>query len=131
MGRYEMQVLDCYENRTYADGSAGCIYGQTAPLVNACRKPGEWQVYDIIFQAPRFKDGKLVSPAYMTTFFNGVLVQHKTELLGPTTHKRLPKYKAHGAKESISLQDHGNPTRFRNIWIRELNLVESTGKKGE
>lgn len=122
MGLYEIQVLDCYENRTYADGSAGSVYGQTPPLVNACRKPGEWQVYDIVFQAPRFTDGKLASPAYITVFLNGVLVQHKTEILGPTSHKKLPVVKPHAAKLPIKLQDHNNPTRFRNIWIRELDL---------
>ena len=122
MGMYEIQVLDCYENRTYADGSAGSVYGQTPPMVNACRKPGEWQVYDIIFQAPRFEDGKLVAPAYITVFLNGVLVQHKTKILGPTSHKRLPVVKPHAEKLPIKLQDHNNPTRFRNIWIRELDL---------
>ena len=122
MGRYEIQVLDCYENRTYADGTAGCVYGQTPPMVNACRKPGEWQVYDIVFQAPRFEGERLVSPAYVTVFLNGVLVQHKTEILGGTVHRRLPSYKPHAAKESLSLQDHNNPTRFRNIWIRELDF---------
>jgi len=122
MGRYEIQVLDCYNNRTYADGTAGCVYGQTPPLVNACRKPGEWQVYDIVFQAPRFDGEKLVSPAYVTVFLNGVLVQHKTKILGATVYRKLPSYKPHAAKESLVLQDHNNPTRFRNIWIRELNL---------
>ena len=125
MGLYEIQVLDCYNNRTYADGSAGSVYGQSPPLVNACRKPGEWQVYDIIFQAPRFKDGKQVSPGYFTVFLNGILVQHKTEVLGPTSHKKLPIVKPRPAKLPIKLQDHNNPTRFRNIWIRELNLVDS------
>lgn len=128
MGLYETQVLDSYNNRTYADGGAGCVYGQTPPLVNACRKPGEWQVYDIVFQAPRFDGEKLVSPAYITTFLNGVLVQHKTEILGPTMNKKLPEYKAHAAKLPIKLQDHNNATRFRNIWIRELNLLENTDK---
>ncbi|MEA2068846.1 MAG: DUF1080 domain-containing protein [Verrucomicrobiota bacterium] len=128
MGRYEIQVLDCYENRTYADGSAGCVYGQTPPMVNACKKPGEWQVYDIVFQAPRFEGEKLVSPAYVTVFLNGVLVQHKTEILGPTSHKKLPVVKPHAARLPIKLQDHNNPTRFRNIWIRELDLLKNTGK---
>lgn len=127
MGRYEIQVLDCHGNRTYADGAAGCIYGQTPPLVNASKKPGEWQTYDIVFQAPRFAGGKLVSPAYATVFLNGVLVQHKTEILGSTNHKKLPEYKPHG-KAPISLQDHNNPTRFRNIWIRELDLLKNTDK---
>lgn len=125
MGLYEIQILDCYKNPSYADGSAGAIYGQTPPMVNACRKPGEWQIYDIIFQAPRFEDNQLVSPAYATVFFNGILVQHKTEILGPTQWKKLPVYKPHAEKLPIKLQDHNNPTRFRNIWIRELDL----GKK--
>ena len=128
MGMYETQVLDCYNNRTYADGTAGCVYGQTPPMVNACRKPGEWQAYDIIFQAPRFEGEKLVSPAYVTVLLNGVLVQHKTEILGPTNHKKLPVYKPHAEKLPIKLQDHNNPTRFRNIWIRELDLLKNTDK---
>ena len=127
MGRYETQVLDNYENRTYADGMAGCVYGQTPPMVNACKKPGEWQSYDIIFQAPRFDGEDLVSPAFVTVLLNGILVQHKTEILGPTSHKKLPVYKAHG-KDSISLQDHNNDTRFRNIWIRELDLLKNTDR---
>jgi hypothetical protein len=128
MGVYETQVLDCYNNRTYADGSAGCVYGQTPPMVNACKKPGEWQIYDIIFQAPHFENENLVSPAYVTVFLNGVLVQHKTEILGPTSHKKLPVYKPHAAKLPIKLQDHNNSTRFRNIWIRELDLLKNTEK---
>lgn len=128
MGMYEIQVLDCYDNRTYADGSAGSVYGQTPPLVNACRKPGEWQIYDIVFQAPRFESEKLVSPAYITVFLNGVLVQHKTEVLGPTVWRSLPAYKPHAEKLPIKLQDHSNPTRFRNIWIRELDLLKNTDK---
>ena len=128
MGRYETQVLDGFENRTYADGVAGCVYGQTPPLVNACKKPGEWQVYDIIFQAPHFEGETLISPAYVTVLLNGVLVQHKTEILGPTAHKKLPVYKPHAAKLPIKLQDHNNPTRFRNIWIRELDLLKKTDK---
>jgi len=128
MGRYEIQVLDSFENRTYADGSAGCVYGQTPPMVNACRKPGEWQVYDIVFQAPRFENAKLKSPAYVTVFLNGILVQHRTEVLGPTAHKRLPVYRPHGPKDAIVLQDHNNSTRFRNVWIRELDLLKNTDK---
>lgn len=128
MGLYEVQVLDCYDNVTYADGSAGSVYGQTPPLVNACLKPGEWQIYDIIFQAPRFDGAKLISPAYVTVFLNGVLVQHKTEILGPTVWRSLPAYKPHAAKLPIKLQDHSNPTRFRNIWIRELDLLKNTDK---
>ncbi len=120
-GRYEIQVLDCYENATYADGHAGAIYGQYPPLVNACRPPGEWQTYDIIFNAPKFAaDGALESPAYITLIHNGVLVHNHTASLGGVAFRALPKYTAHTAKGPIQLQDHGNPVRFRNIWIREL-----------
>ena len=120
MGKYEIQVLDGYNNITYADGTTAAIYGQYPPLVNACRKPGEWQTYDIFFVAPRFAEEKLVSPAYVTIVHNGVLVHHHQELLGPTGHKILPSYKHHPPKGPIRLQDHGNPVRYRNIWIREL-----------
>lgn len=122
MSQYETQVLDSYNNRTYADGQAASAYGQNPPLVNACRKPGEWQTYDIIFHRPIFKDGKCIKPATVTTFHNGVLVQDHFELWGPSAHKRVAKYgKPHPDKLPISLQDHNNPVRFRNIWIRELN----------
>jgi len=120
MGRYEIQVLDCHSNVTYADGTTAAIYGQYPPLVNACRKPGEWQTYDIFFVAPCFEGEKLVSPAYVTVIHNGVLVHHRQELLGPTGHKILASYKPHPSKGPIRLQDHGNPVRYRNIWIREL-----------
>jgi hypothetical protein len=118
--RYELQVLDNYNNRTYANGQAGSIYKQTPPLVNAMRPPTEWNVYDVAYTAPRFKeDGTLFSPARVTVFHNGVLVQNNTEIKGPTEYIGLPAYKAHG-KGPISLQDHGNPVAYRNIWIREL-----------
>ena len=120
MGRYEVQILDCYENTAYADGMTAALYGQTPALANVCRKPGEWQTYDIIFTAPRFKDGELLSPAYVTVIHNGVLVQNHTESLGPTQHKKLPAYAPHAEKLPIFLQDHNNPIRFRNIWVREL-----------
>ncbi len=121
MDLYEVQVLDSYQSPTYADGLAAAIYGQYPPLVNACRKPGEWQTYDIVFHAPRFDgDGKVVSPARLTIFHNGVLVQDNEELTGPTAHKARPPYKAHADKLPLSLQDHGHPVRYRNIWIREL-----------
>ena len=121
MDTYEVQVLDSYNSATYADGMAGAIYGQYPPLVNATRKPGEWQAHDIVFHAPRFDpSGALLSPARMTVFVNGVLVQDNEELTGPTAHKARPPYAAHADKLPISLQDHGNPTRFRNIWIRPL-----------
>lgn len=120
-GRYEVQVLDSYDNPTYADGQAAAMYGQFPPLVNACRKPGEWQSYDIVFVAPRFDDqGKLLSPARVTVFHNGILVHHDRAYLGQTAHRSLPAYKAHGPKGPIRLQDHGDPVRFRNVWLREL-----------
>jgi len=121
MDIYEVQVLDCYNNRTYADGQAAAIYGQYPPLVNASRKPGEWQTYDIVFHRPRFgEDGQLVEPARMTVYHNGVLVHDNAELTGPTAHKARPPYKAHADKLPLSLQEHGNPVRYRNIWLREL-----------
>ncbi len=121
MGRYEIQVLDSYENLTYADGQAAAIYGQYPPLVNASRKPGEWQTYDILFTAPRFTtDGKVESPAYVTVFHNGVVVHNHTAMLGPMVYRALARYTPHGPKGPLSLQDHGNPVRFRNIWVREL-----------
>jgi hypothetical protein len=123
MDTYEVQVLDSYDSRTYADGMAGAIYGQYPPLVNASRKPGEWQTYDIVFHAPRFDErGSLLAPARMTVFHNGVLVQDNEELTGPTAHKARPPYKAHADKMPLSLQDHGHPVRYRNIWIRALQL---------
>jgi hypothetical protein len=124
-GRYEIQVLDSFENPTYPDGQATAIYGQTPPLVNASRPPGQWQSYDIIFNGPRFKDGKLEKPAFVTVFHNGVLTQNHTELLGHTPHKQVGKYSPHDEKGHITLQDHGNPMRFRNVWIRELKPVDS------
>jgi len=120
MGRYEIQILDNYENKTYPDGQAASLYGQKPPLVNACRKPGEWQSYDIIFEAPEFKDGKCVKPAYATVLHNGVLMHNHQALLGPTQHKRVAQYAPHADKGPIKLQDHGNPVRYRNIWVRPL-----------
>jgi hypothetical protein len=119
-GRYEVQVLDSFDNVTYADGQASALYGQCPPLVNASRKPGEWQQYDIVFNAAKFKDGKLETPATATVFHNGVVVHNKKELLGPTQHQQLAKESAYDGKGPIRLQDHGNPVRFRNIWIRPL-----------
>jgi hypothetical protein len=119
-GKYELQVLDSYNNRTYSNGQAASIYKQTPPLVNAMRKPGEWNTYDILYTAPRFKDnGTLLSPARVTVLHNGVVVQHNTTIQGATEYIGLPGYKPHG-KGPIALQDHGNPVSFRNIWIREL-----------
>jgi hypothetical protein len=122
MGRYEVQVLDSYENVTYADGQAAALYGQEPPLVNASRMPGEWQSYDIVFRAPRFQGGALASPAMVTVFHNGVLVHHACELLGATRHAAVATYSAHEAQAPLTLQDHGDPVRFRNIWIRRLDL---------
>jgi Domain of Unknown Function (DUF1080) len=121
MGLYELQVLDSYKNKTYPDGQAAAIYGQYPPLVNASRPPGQWQAYDIIFHRPRFDNsGKLVQPARMTVLHNGVLVQDNVELTGPTAHQQRPPYKQHADKLPVSLQDHGDPVRYRNIWVREL-----------
>jgi hypothetical protein len=119
--RYEVQVLDCYGNKTYADGGAGAIYGQYPPLANASRAPGQWQVYDIVYTAPRFdKDGKVVSPVYLTVFHNGVLVQNHAQLTGPTGWVDRAPYRPHPEKQPIAFQDHGNPVRYRNVWVREL-----------
>jgi 3-keto-disaccharide hydrolase len=121
MGRYEVQVLDSYRNRTYADGQAAAIYGQFPPLVNASRPPGEWQEYDIIFHRPRFdKNGKLLSPARMTVFHNRVLVHYDVELVGATAHRAKATYTAHPDRLPLLLQDHGSPVRYRNLWLREL-----------
>jgi hypothetical protein len=120
MERYEVQVLDSWNNRTYADGQAAAIYGQYPPLVNASRPPGEWQSYDVVFRAPAFSGGRVVRPARLTVFHNGVLVQDDMALLGPTSHRRRDPYEPHAAELPISLQDHGTPVRFRNMWVRRL-----------
>jgi hypothetical protein len=121
MGLYEVQILDSYNNGTYADGQAGAIYKQRPPLVNVCRKPGEWQSYDIVFEAPRFdSQGVLVRPAFVTVIQNGVLIQNHFQIQGATAWEKAPEYAAHAAKLPLMLQYHGNPVRFRNIWIREL-----------
>jgi Domain of Unknown Function (DUF1080)/Domain of unknown function (DUF3471) len=121
MGLYEVQVLDSYQNDTYPDGQAGAIYGQYPPLVNACRPPGEWQTYDIVFRRPRFRpDGGLVSPARVTVIHNGILVQDDVEPWGPTSWLQHIPYTAHPDKLPLAFQDHGNPVRYRNIWLREL-----------
>lgn len=118
--RYEVQVLDNYNNSTYVNGQAGSIYKQHPPLVNASLPPGEWQTYDIIYIAPRFTEkGMLASPARVTVLHNGILVQNYSEIKGPTVYTGMPKYEAHGPA-SLYLQDHGNPVSYRNIWIREL-----------
>ncbi len=121
MSLYEIQILDSFNNPTYYDGQAAAIYKQRPPLVNACRGPGQWQSYDIVFEAPRFdEDGKLLRPAYVTVFQNGVLVLNHFQILGATAWDRAPAYTAHAAKLPLGLQFHNNPVRFRNIWIREL-----------
>lgn len=122
MGRYEIQVLDNYENPTYADGTVGGIYGQTPPLVNPIRKPGEWNEYDILWTAPVFDGDELKSRAVVTVLLNGVVQHHAVTLHGPTEHKQLATYKSHPAKGPLKLQDHGDLVRFRNIWVRELSL---------
>ncbi|WP_083882527.1 3-keto-disaccharide hydrolase [Fibrisoma limi] len=119
-GRYELQVLDNYNNPTYVNGMVGSIYKQAIPLANPSRKPGEWQSYDIIYMAPRFnKAGLMVEPAYVTVLLNGILVQNHVAIKGTTEYIGYPKVQAHG-KGPLILQDHGNPVGFRNIWVREL-----------
>lgn len=126
-GRYEIQILDSYQNQTYADGSAGAIYGQYPPLVNASKPPGEWQTYDVIFEGPRWDEsGKLIKKAVATVFHNGVLIHHKRELHGRTNHREIGEYKQHPAKGFIQLYEHGNPVRFRNIWIREIGSQDDS-----
>lgn len=121
MGRYEIQVLDNYENSTYADGYAGAIYGEFPPLVNACRKPGEWQSYDIIWLGPRFEGERLIRPAYLTVLHNGLVVQYHQMLIGPTSHKKVAAWEPHPPEGPLMLQDHRNPVRFRNIWYRPIS----------
>ena len=119
--RYEVQVLDSFENRTYSNGQAASVYKQHIPEVNASRPPGEWQTYDIFFTAPRFADdGSLTAPAYVTVLHNGVLVQNHVEIAGPVRFIGEPSYEPHPLRQPLQLQDHSNPVSFRNIWIREL-----------
>ena len=121
MGIYEVQVLDSYQNPTYADGAAAAVYGQYPPLVNASRPPGEWQTYDIVFHRPRFDpSGNVTTRARMTILHNGVLVQDDVVLTGPTAHKQRPPYVQHADRLPLILQDHGDPVRFRNVWARDL-----------
>ncbi len=121
MGIYEVQVLDSYQNKTYADGQGAALYGQSPPWVNACRPPGEWQSYDIIFMRPHFDDaGQVTRRATITVLHNGVVVHHAFDIWGATAHKRVAEYRKHADRLALSLQDHGNPVRFRNVWIRPL-----------
>jgi hypothetical protein len=119
--RYEIQVLDSYQNPTYFEGQAGSVYNQRPPMVNASRKPGEWQTYDIVFTAPRFTSARaLEKPAVVTVLHNGVLVHNATPFWGPTAHRKIDPYTPENAKGPIALQDHGNPIHYRNIWIRAI-----------
>jgi hypothetical protein len=120
MGIYEIQVLDGFNNPTYADGITASVYGEYPPLVNACRKPGEWQTYDILWTAPRFSGVELIEPAFLTLIHNGVVVHNHVTLMGPTGHRDVYPYKAHAPTGPLMLQDHGDLVRFRNIWVRPL-----------
>jgi len=124
MERYEIQVLDSHNNTTYADGQAGSIYGQYPPLVNASRKPGEWQVYDIIFEAPRFEGEKVSKPAYVTVLHNGVVLHHRQAFIGRMAHRVVGTYAPHAPEEPLLLQNHGDPVRYRNIWVRRLGAYD-------
>jgi hypothetical protein len=125
---YEIQILDCANNSTYANGQAASIYKQHIPLVNACAAAGEWQTYDVIWTAPRFAaDGSLISPAYVTALHNGVLVQNHVALQGESVYAGKPSYRRHGATP-IKLQDHGDPVSFRNIWVRPLAASPLPGR---
>jgi 3-keto-disaccharide hydrolase len=128
MSLYEIQVLDSYNNPTYADGQAGAIYGQWPPLVNATRPPGEWQAYDIIFEAPRFKGDKLERPAYETVILNGVLLHNHQASLGPMVYRKLAHYEPHAAELPLMLQDHNTPVHYRNIWIRKIGNYDEPEK---
>jgi Domain of Unknown Function (DUF1080) len=120
MNLYEIQVLDAWDNPTYADGEAGAIYGQWPPLVFPARKPGEWNTYDIVFEPPHFEGDKLTKLAFQTVFYNGVVVHNRKELLGPMVYRQVAHYRPHPAELPLGLQDHNNPVRYRNIWIRRL-----------
>lgn len=120
MSRYEIQVLDSHRSITYADGQAGSIYGQWPPLVNPIRKPGDWNSYDIVFEAPVFEGGQLKKPAFVTVFFNGVVVHNRKEIIGRMAHRQVGTYAPHEPEEPLMLQDHGAPVRYRNVWVRRL-----------
>jgi hypothetical protein len=126
-GRYEIQVLDSYNNPTYPDGQASAIYGQTPPLANASRGPGQWQTYDIVFETPRWDEsGKQTKPGYVTVLHNGVIVHNRRALLGGTNHRQIVPFKQHPPHGFIELYEHGNPVRFRNIWIRPMGDYDKT-----
>jgi hypothetical protein len=124
LGKFEIQVLDSFENPTYPDGQAAAMYGQYPPLVNVSRRPGEWQTYDVLFTAPRFAGASLEKPAVVTVLHNGVVVHNATPFWGPTAHRKIDPYTPDTAKGPIALQDHGNPVSFRNIWIRPLRAYD-------
>ena len=126
-GKYEVQVLDSYNNPTYPDGQAAGIYNSYPPMANAMRKPGEWNVYDIMFEVPHFENGKLTKPGCVTVMHNGVCVQNHVELLGETTHKVRAAYHPHNPTGPLMLQNHGNPVRYRNIWYRDLHPTAEPG----
>ena len=129
MGLYEIQVLDSFNNRSYSDGQASAVYGQYPPLVNASRGPGQWQTFDIIFEAPKYDGDKVAKPGYVTVLHNGVLVHHRRKILGRVAHKFAAKYAPHADKLPLMLQDHGNPVRYRNIWYRPLLETDDTSEK--
>jgi hypothetical protein len=121
MGLYEIQIFDSYTERLYPDGQAGSVYGQTPPLVNVCRPPGQWQTYDILFTPPQFKGDELQAPAYVTVIHNGVVVQNHQPIYGETVHRELPQYKQHVSRGPLALAGHNCPVRLRNIWVRRLS----------
>lgn len=129
LGQYELQVLESHDNKIYADGMAGAIYGQTPPLVNPANKPGEWQVFDIIFTAPRFEGEKLLTPAYITVLWNGVLAQNHTEIMGSTRHLTFPNYRSFKSSSPLVIQPHRSAVRYRNIWIRPLSSEKAPQEK--
>lgn len=128
MGLYEIQVLDTHDNPTYADGQAGALYGQWPPLANVARRPGEWQTYDIVFEAARFDQGKIVRPAFQTVFWNGVVVHNRKEVMGATSYRTVARYAPHAPELPLMIQDHDNPVRYRNIWIRRLGEYDRPGR---
>lgn len=124
MNQYEIQVLDSWNNPTYADGQAASIYGQWPPLKNASRKPGEWQYYDIIFEAPKWEGDKMVKRPFVTVIHNGVVMHHRQEIIGPMAHRTVRQFVKHGPEEPLALQDHDTRARFRNIWVRKLQSYD-------